>query len=285
MSYMPIELASGNKRGLAMASPLMAGSGAVGYADSWPPGVSPDMFGAVVTGPVTLRAQRGAPPPRLAEITAGFALVAGDHNPGYHRILRDHDAAWRRLGSPVIVALGRSHPEDWSRLAQHIEEESAASGLELALPQQASRPEAGTWVAAVKRVSTLPLLVKLPAAHAEVLAEACIEAGADALVIGGGPPVVGKAAGPTGYGPEAIWIEGAAGGPAALPFTLRALRAVSALELRVPLVAAGGITRLDDVRGCLSEGAVAVQVRSLCWIDPARVAAIAEALGPLPLTE
>jgi dihydroorotate dehydrogenase len=180
----------------------------------------------------------------------------------------------------VIVAFGQSHPEDWSRLAQHIEEESAASGLELALPQLASRPEAETWVAAVRRVSTLPLLVKLPAAQAEFLAEACVGAGADALVIGSGPLVVGKAA-----GPEAIWIEGVAGGPAALPFALRALRAVSALEPKAPLVAAGGIARLDDARMCLGEGAVAVQVRSLCWVDPARVAALAEALGPLPPTE
>jgi dihydroorotate dehydrogenase (NAD+) catalytic subunit len=280
MSYMPIELAPGNKRGLAMASPLMAGSGAVGYADSWPPGVSPAMFGAVVTGPVMLRAQRGAPPPRLAEITAGFALVTGDHNPGYHRVLRDHDAAWRRLGTPVIVAFGQSRPEDWFRLAQHIEEESAASGMELALPPQASWPEAGTWVAAVRRASTLPLLVKLPAARAETLAEVCVEAGADALVIGGSPPVVGRA-----VSQEATWIEGVAGGPVALPFMLRALRAVSALTLEAPLVAAGGIARLDDARMCLREGAVAVQVRSLCWIDPARVAAIAEALGPLPPTE
>ena len=276
---MPTELAPGNKRGLVLLSPLIAGSGAVGYADSWPPGVSPDMFGAVVTGPVTLRAQRGEPPPRLAEITAGFALAAGDHNPGYHRVLRDHDKAWRRLGVPVIVALGQSHPEDWARLAQHLEEESAASGLELALPQQVSRPEAGGWVAAVRRACTLPLLAKVPGAQAEGLAEACVESGADALVIGSGSPVVGRVAGVEGHGPEAIWIEGAAGGPASFSLTLRALRAVSALDLRVPLVAAGGITRLDDARRCLGEGALAVQVRSLCWVDPARVAAMAEALG------
>ena len=93
---------------------------------------------------------------------------------------------------------------------------------------------------------------------------------------------MGRAVGPEGQGRDALWIEGAAGGPVAFPFTLQALRAVAALELQVPLVAAGGVTRLDDARRYLGEGASAVQVRSLCWIDPARVAAIAEALGPLP---
>lgn len=279
---MSVELAPRNKRGLALSSPLIVGSGAVGYADSWPPGVSATMFGAVVTGPVTLRAQRGAAPPRLAEITAGFALDAGDHNPGYHRVLRDHDATWRRLGVPVIVALGQSHPEDWARLAQHLEEESGAAALELAMPLSAGRAEAGTWVTAVRRAATLPLLIKLSAASAEMLATACVEAGADALVIGSGAPAVGRAVGPEGHGRDALWIEGAAGGPVAFPFTLQALRAVAALELQVPLVAAGGVTRLDDARRGLGEGASAVQIRSLCWIDPARVAAISEALGPPP---
>jgi dihydroorotate dehydrogenase len=280
-----VELAPRSKRGLALTSPLIAGSGAVGYADSWPPGVSAAMFGAIVTGPLTLRAQRGATPPRLAEVTAGFALDAGDHNPGYHRILRDHDAAWRRMGVPVIVALGQSHPEDWSRLAQHLEEESGAAGLELAMPPSAGRAEAGTWVAAVRRAATLPILVKLPATFAETLAETCVEAGADALVIGSGAFAVGRAVGPEGQGRDARWIEGAAGGPIAFPFTLQALRAITALELESPLIAAGGVTRLDDARRCLGEGATAVQVRSLCWTDPARVAAIAESLGPLPSIE
>jgi NAD(P)H-dependent flavin oxidoreductase YrpB (nitropropane dioxygenase family) len=46
---------------------------------------------------------------------------------------------------------------------------------------------------------------------------------------------------------------------------------VVTLDLGVPLVAAGGITRPEDVRYCLEAGAVAVQVRSLLWTDPAAV--------------
>jgi dihydroorotate dehydrogenase (NAD+) catalytic subunit len=277
---MAVELAPRNKAGLSLRSPLMAGSGAVGYADSWPPGVAPEMFGAVVTGPVTLRARRGPAPPRLAELPAGFALATGDHNPGYHRILRDHDPMWRRLDVSVIVALGSSRPEDWARLAEHLEEESGAAGLELALPADVNRGDAAGWVAGVRRACTLPVLVKLPVGQTEALAGACVEAGADALVIGGASPVVARTVGPVGQGPEAAWIEGMLGGPAALPFTLRALRAVVALELDAPLIAAGGVTRLEDARHCLGEGAVAVQVRSLLWTDPAATVALAHALAP-----
>ncbi len=105
-----IELAPNNKRGLSLASPLMAGSGAVGYADAWPPGVTPERFGAIVTPPISWRPRRGSAGPRLAEIPGGFLLATGDHNPGYRRVIQDHDAAWRRLGVPVIVALAASTP-------------------------------------------------------------------------------------------------------------------------------------------------------------------------------
>jgi dihydroorotate dehydrogenase len=242
----------------------------------------PSHFGAIVTGPVSVRAQRGHPPPRLAEIPAGFALLPGDHNPGYHRVLRDHDAFWRRLGVPVIVALAASHPEDWVRLGQHLEEESAAAGLELSLPADAGRGEAAAWVSGVRRACTLPLLVKLPSLTADALTVACADAGADALVIGSAPAARARAAGPAGQGPEAAWLDAPIGGPAAFPFTLRALRAVAALSCGLPLVAAGGITRPDDARHCLGEGASAIQIRSLCWTDPAATIALAAMLGPAP---
>ena len=56
---MPIELVPNNKHGLTLASPLIAGAGAVGYADVWPPGVTAAMFGAIVTPPVSWRPRRG----------------------------------------------------------------------------------------------------------------------------------------------------------------------------------------------------------------------------------
>jgi NAD(P)H-dependent flavin oxidoreductase YrpB (nitropropane dioxygenase family) len=82
---------------------------------------------------------------------------------------------------------------------------------------------------------------------------------------------------PQGASPAAdgTVLEAPVAGPIAFPFTLHALRTVAALALDVPLIAAGGIHRPEDIRLCLNEGAVAVQVRSLLWTDPAAVAALA----------
>ncbi len=266
-----IELAPHNKQGLALTSPLIAGSGAVGYADAWPAGIEPAMFGAIVTPPISWRSRRGQGASRMAELPGGFLLATGDHNPGCRRVLQDHDAAWRRSGVPVIVALAASAPEDWERLAGVLDEESGAAGLELHLPHIAHRSDAAAWIGAVRRATTLPLLIKLPTSRAVALASTCVSAGADALVIGSAPMAAGLA-------PDGALVEGPVAGPVAFPFTLFGLRAVAALELGLPLVAAGGICRPEDAGLCFAAGAAAVQVRSLLWTDPAAAARMAEAV-------
>jgi dihydroorotate dehydrogenase (NAD+) catalytic subunit len=243
--------------------------------------VTPALFGAIVTPPITLRPQRGQAPPRLAEVPGGFLLATGDHNPGYRRVAQEHAGLWRRLGIPVLVALAASTPEDWDRLAGHLDEETPAAGLELHLPEGVRGSEVSAWVVAVRRACTLPILVKLPDVQAEELALACVKAGADALVVGV-PPRAAYPATESRFLEETEFrwpvdqdgltlIEAPVAGPIAFPFTLRALKAVVALDLAVPLVAAGGITRPEGVRYCLEAGAVAVQVRSLLWTDPAAV--------------
>lgn len=259
-----IELAPNNKQGLSLASPLIAGSGAVGYADAWPAGVTPAQFGAIVTPPISWRPRRGSAGPRLAEIPGGFLLATGDHNPGYRRVIQDHDAAWRRLGVPLIVALAASAPEDWGRLAALLEEESAAAGLELHLPHIAHRNDAAAWIGAVRRACTLPLLVKLPTPRAVALAATCASAGADALVIGTAALARAPAA-------DGTLVAGPLAGPAAFPLTLYALAAVAELGLGLPLVAAGGITQAEEMQRSFDAGAVAAQVRSLVWTDPGAV--------------
>ena len=131
---MTIELAPNNKLGLSLSTPLIAGSGAVGYGEIWPPGVAPltatsdtpcsivTPFGAMVTAPISRLPDRGRPQPRLAELPGGFVLTTGDHNPGIKRVLRDHGARWAKLGIPVLVALAAGKPEEWSELATRLEE-------------------------------------------------------------------------------------------------------------------------------------------------------------------
>lgn len=263
-----IELAPRNKLGLTVTTPILLGSGAVGWGEAWPPALTPRAFGAFVSPPLTLHARRGQPAPRLAEIGGGFILQTGDHNPGLQRVLRDDAAAWPRLPLPLIIALAASAADDWTRLAERLNDQPGVAGLELHIPPGATPREAATAVQNVRRTCELPLLVKVRAASAGPLAAAAAGAGADALVVA--TPPWGAAAAADG-----TLIEGPVAGPAAFPFTLASLRSVAGRDLAAPLIAAGGITGADAVQACLAAGAVAVQVRSWVWTDPAGVARLA----------
>ena len=272
---MTIELAPRNKRGLHLSSPLIAGSGAVGYGDAWPPGLAPDLFGAMVTSPISLRSRAGSPQPRVAEIPGGFLYTTGDHNPGFKRVIANHASAWQKLGIPVLLSLVGVDAGDRVWMAARLEEtDVGAAGIELPVPEDINLGEASAFIAAVRRATTLPLLVRLPSTRAAYLAETCVIAGADALTVGTPPPGAAPAE-------DGIVLEAPLAGPAAFPFTLRALRRVSALRLDAPLIAAGGVATLDDVAQCLDAGAVAVQVRSLLWTHPMGARRLAEAVTTL----
>ena len=262
-----IELAPNSKTGLSLRSPFLLGSAAVGWGER----VAARRAAQVVrcvrdAAPYAAGDDAGRPGRVSAEIPGGFILNTGDHNPGLRRVLRDDTAAWDSLGLPVIVALAGGAPDDWLRLGERLEEIGVAA-VEVQLPAGVTPREAGGWIANLKRGCQLPVLAKVRATNAVLLAEACAGGGADALVVATAPRAAARA-------PGGAIVEGPVGGPAAFPFTLRALRAVAELNLGLPLVASGGITTEDDVRTCWELGVDALQLRSLLWTDPAAVAGL-----------
>jgi dihydroorotate dehydrogenase len=257
-----IDLAPRNKLGLLIDSPLIAGSGAAGYGDAWPPGLNVKDFGAFITSPISASPLKGKAQPRLAEIPSGFLLETDDHNPGFRRVLASHTTTWRKLKKPVLLSLIGGEPGDRAWLASHLEEiEDVIAGIELPISETVNLSEASAIIATVRRATPLPILARLPVTRAAYLAKTCLVAGADALIVGTPPP----AAHPVGDD----WVEAPIGGPVAFPFTLRALRQLAELDLDAPIVAAGGIHSLDDALMCLELGATAVAIRSLVWRDPA----------------
>ena len=139
-----------------------------------------------------------------------------------------------------------------------------AGGLQFAIDAGA----AGEVTAAVRRATDLPLLVKLSPNVADVrpIARAIADAGADALTAintlsgiavapGRGRPLLGN-------------IYGGLSGPAVKPVALRVVYE-AAQAVRIPVVAIGGVTELDDVLDFLAVGAVAVQVGTAIFADPA----------------
>lgn len=278
-SYNMIELAPRHKTGLNLPSPLMLASGCCGYGDAYSPLVNLAAFGAIVTGPITLRPRRGTAQPRLVETAAGFLLNTGGQNPGVRKILQLYSKIWARLAVSLIAHLPVDEPEALMRTARALsgardpQDNPALAAIELGLPAGATPQETTTWLQAVQEECELPLLVKLPLGASLELAEAAAQAAADALVIGAPPLGTAYSA---AHGRR---ITGHLYGPALHSLALHNLQQVAAV-VDLPLIAVGGIHRGIDVQAFLDAGAVAVQLDSLIFIDPRQAEAIALAFHP-----
>lgn len=258
---LPVELAPGHKQGLLLANPVMPAAGTFGYGLEYEGLVETERLGAIVTTPTTLRPQRGQPQPRLQELKDGLLLGTGGQNPGLGRVLREYAPRWARGKVPVILNIAGPGPAEFASVARRLDNAQGIWGLELTLPDRATSPEARGIVAAVRAGTLLPLWAKLPLFRAEDLADACLDAGANALTVGLPPlgmslDLAAKAR-----------LVGRLYGRMVRPLALRAVGAVAQC-VQAPIIACGGIHTVEDALEFLGLGASAVQVGSATWVEP-----------------
>ncbi len=256
-----IELAPLNKIGLSLANPVLIAAGCCGYGVAYRHLVDLSVFGAIVTGPITLRPRRGRPQPRLVETKAGFILDTGLQNPGVKRVIRQNEKLWGSLDVPLIAHLPADEPDDLRRTARAVAGTDKIAAIELGIPPDAAPADIKHWVKAVRDGCLLPVLIKLPLLTAVDLVEAAVKASADALVIGSPPP--GAARLPT----TAQMVHGYLYGPAVHNQVLHQLQTLKELT-ELPLIAVGGIHALADAQAFIEAGAAALQIDSLLWVDP-----------------
>lgn len=262
-----VELAPGHKWDLALANPVMAASGALGYGSPWPDLVDLSALGAVVTDPVSLRPRRGAPPPRALERPEGFILRTGGANPGIERVLALNARRWEQLCTPVIVHVVTADPAEMADLMDRLED-SPAAGVEIDVG-----PWKGPEVLRAACTGSLPVLARVPLSGAPDWALQAVRAGACAVVVASPPE--GVAPGPSGL------MRGEWHSRALLPLILAALEAVRE-AVTVPLVGSGGVHSSGDARAILELGADAVQLDDILFLDPSQAIDIARELGTNP---
>jgi dihydroorotate dehydrogenase (NAD+) catalytic subunit len=258
-----IELAPNHKRGLALKGPVMPATGILGYSDAYRRLVPLETLGALITSPITARPRRGAAPPRAVRIPGGLLMHTGLHNPGVHAVIRRHLKRWERSPVPVIAHVVGVSVDEAVTCVERLSELEVVVGIELGLPDSLTVKEGMEIVAAAREACTLPLIVKLPLWRANDLAPRITDLGnVDALTV---------AAPPRGT----IWqhgraITGRLYGPATFPQALWALRQVAAqADVAIPMIGCGGVHSAHDALAMLKSGAIAVQVDSYIWKDPA----------------
>jgi dihydroorotate dehydrogenase (NAD+) catalytic subunit len=272
-----VDLAPRRPGGLVLRNPILVASGTFGYGVEYDDVVDVQRLGAICCKGTTLRARFGNEPPRVTETPAGMLHSIGLQNPGVDAVIDKYAALWAKWRVPVIVNVAGESIEDYVEVVRRLDSVPGVAGIELniscpnvgkgGLQFAVDREAAGAVTAAVRAATELPLMVKLSPNVADVraIAKAIEAAGADA--ISAINTLSGMAVDRVRQRPLLGNTYGGLSGPAIKPVALRVVYEV-AQTVRIPIVAVGGVSGLDDVLDFLLAGASAVQVGTALFADP-----------------
>ena len=264
-------------RGLVLDNPVLVASGTFGYGVEYGEVVDVQRLGAICCKGTTLKPRIGNVTPRVTETPAGMLNSIGLQNPGVDAVVEKYAPVWQAWRTPVIVNVAGESVADYVEVVRRLEGVPGIAAIELNIScpnvgkggiQFAIDADAAASVtAAVRRVTDLPLLVKLSPNVADVrpIARAIADAGADALTAIN--TLSGMAVAASRQRPLLGNVYGGLSGPAIKPIALRIVYEVAQV-VDIPIVAIGGITELADVLDFLAVGAVAVQVGTAIFADP-----------------
>jgi dihydroorotate dehydrogenase (NAD+) catalytic subunit len=272
-----VQLAPHNRRGLLLTNPVMTASGTFGYGEEMGPVCEIQRLGAIICKGTTLAPREGNKQPRLAEIPGGMLNAIGLQNVGVDALIREKAPLWSKWNVPVVVNIAGESPEEYAEVARRLDNVPGINGIEvnISCPNVASgciefgsNPDSAASVTrAVKRATTLPIIVKLTPNVADIVgvAQAVSEAGADAISLIN--TLKGMAIDINRRKPVLGNITGGLSGPAIKSVALYLVYLVSA-AVDVPVIGGGGIMTTQDALEFIMAGASAVEVGSASFVNP-----------------
>jgi dihydroorotate dehydrogenase (NAD+) catalytic subunit len=284
----PVSLEVDLGRGLVLRNPMIAAAGSLGYGVEVVDQVDLARLGAIVTRGTTLKPGNGHAAPRVVEVPAGLLIGTGLQNPGIELVLDRYAPAWAGWPVPVILNIGGTSIGEMAEVARRVDGAPGVAGLELNLscPDGAragtafglEAARAGSLVAAVRRITELPLIAKLTPAAPDVgsIARAVEAAGADAIAAVNTMPALALA--PARDRPALGAGYGGLCGPALRPIALRVVSEVAGV-VDIPVIGIGGVATIDDVLDLLAVGATAVGVGVAALAEPMLPARLAGELA------
>jgi len=263
---------------LSLQNPVMTASGTFGYGREFKDLVDLNRLGAIVVKGLSLAPSRGNPPPRIAETPCGMLNAIGLENVGIEAFKRDKLPFLRQLRVPVLANIYGTTIAAYAELAAQLDGLSEVAGIEVNIscpnvkaggvafgvqPDMAARV-----VAAVRAKTAKPLVVKLSPNVTDVteIARSAEGAGADALSLIN--TITGMAVDIHTRRPKLANITGGLSGPAIRPVAVRMVWQV-ARAVKIPVIGIGGIMTAEDALEFLIVGAVAVQVGTANFVNPA----------------
>ena len=220
-------------RGLVLGNPILVASGTFGYGVEYGEVVDVQRLGAICCKGTTLKARIGNRTPRVTETPAGMLNSIGLQNPGVDAVVEKYAAIWRGWRVPVVVNVAGESVGDYVEVVRRLDGVPGVAGIELNI----SCPNVGK--------GGLQFAIDAEAAGQVT---AAVRRVTDLPLLGN--------------------VYGGVSGPAIKPIALRIVYEVAQI-VDIPVVAIGGVTELADVLDYLAAGAVAVQVGTAIFADPA----------------
>jgi len=211
------------------------------------------------------------------ETPAGMLNAIGLQNIGVQRVIAEKAPLWATWRVPVLVNVAGDDIDEFCECARRLDGVPGVAGIELNVSCPNVRaggavfacdPRAAADVtAAVRRCTTLPLMVKLSPNVGDIaaIAVAVEEAGADSISLIN--TLVGMKIDVRRRRPFLGNVTGGLSGPAVRPVAVRMVYQVAQV-VRIPIVGLGGIASVEDALEFLMAGASAVQVGTAVFVDP-----------------
>jgi dihydroorotate dehydrogenase (NAD+) catalytic subunit len=282
MMNLQTQLAPCHKRGLLLRNPVVVASGTFSYGMDRAKIDGVDYLGAITCKGTTLHPRSGNEQPRMMETSSGMLNAIGLQNPGIHTVIEEYAPIWATWQTPVIVNIAGETIEEFVELATLLEGVDGVAGIEVnvSCPNVlaggavfgAHAHTVATVTASVRRVTTLPVIVKLSPNSGDVrpTALAAASSGADAVSLIN--TITGMGIDISKRRPTLANVTGGLSGSAIKPIALRMVYEV-AQELRssyprVPVIGIGGISNTSDALEFLMAGASAIQIGTINFTNP-----------------
>ncbi len=276
-----------NIGGLSLRNPVMTASGTFGYGEEFKPFVDLNRLGAIIVKGLSLEPSKGNKPPRIAETPCGMLNAIGLENIGIEAFVEKKLPFLKTLSTPTIVNIYGKSIDEYSGMAERIEEIDGISGIEvnISCPNVKKggiafgvNPKSAYEVTkAVREKTSKTLIVKLSPNVTDIseIAVSAVDAGADSLSLIN--TITGMSIDINTRRSRLANITGGLSGPAIRPIALRMVWQ-TAQKVKVPVIGIGGIVSAEDAIEFFIAGATAVQIGTANFVNPMATIEIMEGI-------
>ena len=264
--------------GITLDNPIIPASGTFGFGYEFAELYDINMLGTFSFKGTTKDPRFGNPTPRIAECTAGMINAVGLQNPGVEKVIGEELPKLKKCFDKKVMAnVSGFAIEDYAYTCEQLDKCDQVGWLEVNVScpnvhgggmSFGTSPEAAAEVtAAVKKVTTKPVIIKLSPNVTDIvaIAKACEEAGADGISLIN--TLLGMRIDLKTKKPVIANKMGGFSGSAIFPVAVRMVYQV-ANAVNIPIVGMGGVSTAEDVVELMLAGATAVEVGAMNLIDP-----------------